>query len=167
MKKNIFIVRHASAEDIGSGAVVRDFDRELIPKGIMESAKVGKYLMDYFPNIEAIYTSGALRALGTATYIAEQIKFDTEKIEVKEVLYGSGPRGYLEVINKIPEEVTNAMIVGHNPDITYFVDYLTKDDTEGNMKKATAIHLQFDGFKWEEVSQNLGTFVTRIDGKKL
>lgn len=167
MKKNIFIVRHATAEDIGSGAVVRDFDRELTPKGIMESAKVGKYLLDYFPNIEAIYTSGALRALGTAAYIAEQIKFDTEKIEIKDVLYGSGPRGYLEVINKIPEEITNAMIVGHNPDITYFVDYLTKDDTEGNMRKATTIHLQFDGFKWAEVSQNLGTFVTRIDGKKL
>lgn len=167
MKKNIFIVRHATAEDFGSGAVMRDYDRQLIPKGIMESAKVGKHLLGYFPKIEAIYSSGAKRALETATYIAEQIKFDTEKIEVKDALYGSGPRGYLEVVNSIPENINNAMVVGHNPDITYFVDYLTRDDTEGTMKKATLIHLTFDGFKWEEISQNLGTFVARIDGKKL
>jgi phosphohistidine phosphatase len=165
--KNIFIVRHATAEDLGSGTVLRDFDRELIPKGIMESAKVGKYLSEYFPNIEAIYTSGAARALFTATYIAEQLKFDVEKIETKDALYANGPRGYLEVVNAIPEEVTNAMLVGHNPDISYFVDYLTKQDTGGSMKKATVIHLQFDGFTWAEISQNLGTFVSRIDGKKL
>ncbi len=167
MKKNVFIVRHATAEDAGSGAILRDYDRELIPKGIMESAKVGKFLLDYFPDIEAIYSSGALRALGTATYIAEQLKFDTEKIEIKDALYGIGPRGYLEVINKIPAHITNAMIVGHNPDITYFVDYLTKDNTEGTMKKATAIHLEFEGFEWNEISQNLGKFIKRIDGKKL
>jgi phosphohistidine phosphatase len=71
------------------------------------------------------------------------------------------------VVNAIPEEVTNAMLVGHNPDISYFVDYLTKQDTGGSMKKATVIHLQFDGFTWAEISQNLGTFVSRIDGKKL
>ena len=167
MMKNLFVVRHATAEDSGSYAVLRDFDRELTPKGIMESAKVGQYLASYFPAIESIYTSGAARALSTATYIAEQIRFDTDKIEVKESLYGSGPRGYLEVLNKVPAHVSAAMIVGHNPDITYFVDFLTKDDVEGHLKKATVIHLSFEGFEWAEISQSLGSFVKRIDGKKL
>ncbi len=167
MKKDLFIVRHATAEDNGNLTVVRDYDRELISKGVMESAKLGRYLLEYFPEIEAIYSSGAARALSTATYIAEQIRFDTEKIEVSDVLYGTGPRGYLEVLNRIPAEVNSAMIVGHNPDVSYFVDYLTRDDTGGSMKKATAIHLQFEGFEWAEISGKLGRFVKRIDGKKL
>lgn len=163
MKKDLFIVRHATAEDIGNLRVVRDYDRELISKGVMESAKVGRYLSEYFPGIEAVYSSGAARALATATYIAEQLHFDTEKIEVSDALYGSGPRGYLEVLNKIPAGINSAMIVGHNPDVTYFVDYLTRDDTGGSMKKATIIHLQFEGFEWNEISQKLGRFMKRID----
>lgn len=163
MKKDLFIVRHATAEDIGNLRVVRDYDRELISKGVMESAKVGRYLSEYFPGIEAIYSSGAARALSTSTYIAEQIRFDTEKIEVHDALYGSGPRGYLEVLNKVPAGINSVMMVGHNPDVTYFVDYLTRDDTGGSMKKATVIHLQFEGFEWSEISQNLGRFMKRID----
>ncbi|MCD8539340.1 MAG: histidine phosphatase family protein [Leadbetterella sp.] len=163
MKKDLFIVRHATAEDIGNLTVVRDYDRELISKGVMESAKAGRYLAGYFPGLEAIYSSGAARALSTATYIAEQMRFDTEKIEVSDALYGSGPRGYLEVLTRIPSGISSAMIVGHNPDITYFVDYLTRDDTGGSMKKATVIHLQFEGFEWNEISQKLGRFIKRID----
>lgn len=167
MKKDLFIVRHATAEDNGNLTVVRDYDRELISKGIMEAAKVGKYLSEYFPDIHTIYSSGAKRALSTATYIAEQLRFDTEKIEVSDVLYGSGPRGYLEVLSHIPNEFSHAMIVGHNPDISYFADYLTRDDTGGSMKKATVIHLQFEGLEWAEISGNTGLFIKRIDGKKL
>ena len=63
MTKDLFIVRHATAEDNGNLTVVRDYDRELISKGIMEAAKVGRYLSEYFPAIEAIYSSGAARAL--------------------------------------------------------------------------------------------------------
>lgn len=163
MKKDLFIVRHATAEDIGNLRVVRDYDRQLISKGVMEAAKLGRYLSEYFPDIDAIYSSGAARALSTATYIAEQIRFDTEKIEVRDALYGSGPRGYLEVLNKIPAGINSVMMVGHNPDVTYFVDYLTRDDTGGSMKKATVIHLQFEGFEWSEISQNLGRFMKRIN----
>lgn len=167
MTKDLFIVRHATAEDNGNLTVVRDYDRELISKGIMEAAKVGRYLSEYFPAIEAIYSSGAARALSTATYIAEQIRFDTEKIEVRDVLYGTGPRGYLEVLNGIPAHIHHAMIVGHNPDVSYFTDFLTRDDTGGHMRKATVIHLRFEGFEWSEISGNLGHFVKRIEGKKL
>ncbi|WP_367915983.1 histidine phosphatase family protein [Leadbetterella sp. DM7] len=163
MKKDLFIVRHATAEDIGNLRVVRDFDRELISKGVMEAAKAGRYLSEYFPGIEAIYSSGAARALSTATYMAEQLRFDTEKIEICDALYGSGPRGYLEVLNRIPAGTNSAMIVGHNPDVTYFVDYLTGDDTGGSMKKATVIHLQFEDLEWNEISHKLGHFVKRID----
>ena len=167
MKKDLFIVRHATAEDNGNLTVVRDYDRELVSKGIMEAAKLGKYLSGYFPKIEAIYSSGALRAKSTATYIAEQLRFDPLKIEIRDVLYGTGPRGYLEVLNTIPMAINSAMIVGHNPDVSYFTDYLTRDDTGGTLKKATAIHLRFEGFEWEEISAKLGHFRQRIDGKTL
>lgn len=167
MIKHLFIVRHATAEDTGNSAILKDFDRELISKGIMESAKVGKYLSTYFPNIDAIYSSPATRAYQTAKYIAEQIKFEIGNIQTNEDLYFSGPKGYLAVLSQIPAHIKTAMIVGHNPDISYFADYLTRDDNGGSMKKASVIHLTFEGFEWAELSQNLGTHVKRIDGKKL
>lgn len=167
MKKQLFVIRHATAEESVNLSVVRDFDRELVSKGIMESARLGKFLSENAIKPDAVYSSGAARALGTAKMVCEQWKFDTEKITVKEALYGSGPRGYMEVVNSIPESVETAVVVGHNPDITYFVDYLTKDDAGGNMKKATAIHLEFEGLNWIEISQGSGSFVMRVDGKTL
>lgn len=167
MKKDLFLVRHATAEDNGNLTVTRDYDRELISRGVMEAAKVGRFLSGYFPGLEAIYTSGAARALSTATYIAEQIHFDTEKIEIRDALYGSGPRGYLDVLNRIPEDIKHAMIVGHNPDISYFNDYLTGDDTGGPMKKASLIHLSFEGYQWAEISGKLGHLMKRIDKSDL
>lgn len=167
MKRDLFILRHATAEDGGSSAVMRDYDRELVSKGIMESAKVGNYLKSYFPNIESIISSGALRALDTAKYVAEQIGFDVEKIEVSDALYGNGPRGYLEVLNKIDKNVKSVILVGHNPDISYFTEYLSHDDIGGSLRKASTIHLQFEDLEWNEISKKSGDFVHRIDGKSL
>ncbi|MFT4734622.1 MAG: phosphohistidine phosphatase, partial [Arcticibacterium sp.] len=52
---------------------------------------------------------------------------------------------------------------GHNPDITFFAEYLTKDDVGGNMRKASLIELAFLSMKWSEISRNSGEFVRRID----
>jgi phosphohistidine phosphatase len=167
MEKNLFLIRHATAEEVTNSTMVRDFDRELTSRGIMESARMGKYLKDSGVTIDAIYCSPALRTLTTANLVAEQLKFDTENVTASVSLYGSGPRGYLALLNGIDESLDTVIIVGHNPDITFFADYLSSQDCGGSMSKATAIQLKFEDLKWAEISQKSGTLDKRTDVKDL
>jgi phosphohistidine phosphatase len=167
MEKNLLLIRHATAEDVTNSSMVRDRDRELTSRGIMESARMGKYLKDNELAIDAILCSPATRTHTTANLIAEQLKFDTDKVELADGLYGSGPRGYLALLNGLNETLETVIIVGHNPDITFFADYLSSQDCGGSMSKATLIQLKFGDLKWAEISQKSGSLVKRVDVKDL
>lgn len=163
MEKNLLLIRHSTAEDVTNSSMVRDIDRELTSRGIMESARVGKYLKDSGIAIDGIYCSPSIRTKTTASLVAEQLKFDTENIVSAETLYGSGPRGYLSLLNGLENHLNTVIIVGHNPDISFFADYLSSQDCGGSMEKATTIHLKFGDLKWAEISQKSGVFVKRTD----
>lgn len=167
MEKNLLLIRHATAEDVTNSSMVRDRDRELTSRGIMESARMGKYIKDNGLKIDAILCSPATRTLTTANLIAEQLKFDTNNVVMADGLYGSGPRGYLALLNGLNESLETVIIVGHNPDITFFADYLSSEDCGGNMSKATSIQLKFEDLKWAEISQKSGSMAKRVDVKDL
>lgn len=166
MKKQILLIRHATAEEPANTKMLRDFDRALNSRGTMEAVRMGKYLSSENQSVDAIYTSPALRTAQTAKYIAEQLKIDVDLVEANDSLYGGGPRGYLELVNSIPESKKNIIIVGHNPDISFFVEYLTRDDTEGDMEKGTLIVIEFDDIPWAEISSKMGAFIKRVNVKK-
>lgn len=167
MDKNLLLIRHATAEDVTNSSMVRDQDRELTSRGIMESARMGKYLKDSEVAINAIFCSPATRTHTTANLIAEQIKFETDNVQLADGLYGSGPRGYLALLNGFNETLETVIIVGHNPDISFFADYLSSQDCGGSMSKATVIHLKFNDLTWAEISQKSGSLVKRVDVKDL
>lgn len=167
MVKDLYLIRHATAEDAGNSSMLRDFDRELTSKGVMQSARLGKYMADKGLLPQEIHCSPAARTLKTAELISEQLKLNEEVVKASETLYGGGPRGYLALVNNLPDDIHAVAVVGHNPDITFFAEYLCSKDVEGSMKKGTLIHLRFEDIGWAEVSQKSASFISRIDVKKL
>ena len=158
MSKKLYLVRHATAEE--GGAMFRDMDRELISKGIMEAARMGKQLKDSGVTADCIVSSPASRAFETAKIIAEQLRFDVEAISTNENLYGGGPRGYLSTLNGVSSSVQSVLIVGHNPDITFFGEYLTKHALGFSMETASVVAISIpDDLQWAEISENTCTFV--------
>ena len=158
--KTLILLRHATAEE--GSTVFKDIERELTSKGIMESARIGQYLKSTF-KIDGIYTSPSFRTLNTSEIVAEQLGIDKSQIVVNESLYGGGPRAYLSITNQLSESQTCVLLVGHNPDITFYAEYLCRDDIGGGMEKATAIEIVFDDITWAEVSQKSGKFKNRQD----
>ncbi len=159
MVKRLYIVRHAQAED----GYLRDVERNLTSKGIMQSAKLGRSLKEEGISIGKILSSPANRAFQTAKVLLEQYNREEDEIVVLEGLYGGGPRGYLAAINGIADEEESAAVFGHNPEITFFAEYLTRDDIQGDMKKATIIVMEFENLNWAEISGNTGKVLRRID----
>ncbi|WP_341228179.1 histidine phosphatase family protein [uncultured Arcticibacterium sp.] len=166
-KKTLYIIRHAEAEDFGNSAMLKDFNRNLTGKGISQSARLGSFLVKANVKIDGFVSSPANRAFQTAKVLLEQYKLDEEQITLEESLYGGGPRAYLSCLNGISENLSSVAIFGHNPDITFFAEYLTRDDVGGNMKKATIVELEFENQDWAEISGNTGDLVRRVDVKSI
>ena len=118
---------------------------------------MGKFLSEKGYKPAVIIASEANRAAETAKLFAEQLGIDSAEIQRSESLYGGGPRAYLAAVNTANEENKSIAIVGHNPDITFFGEYLTRDDIGGSMETASVLILEFDDtIKWSEISNKMG-----------
>ena len=164
MTKTLLLLRHATAED--QSQMFKDFDRELTSRGIMDAARLGHYLKQQGTAIESIKASSAARTYQTAKIVAEQMKFEVDDIETVEKLYSGGPQAYLAAINVTPDTVQTLLVCGHNPDISYFAEYLTAADI-GSMPKCSMAVIEFVDQTWAEVSGKTGNLVTLVTPEDL
>ncbi|MBO0939717.1 histidine phosphatase family protein [Fibrella sp. HMF5335] len=164
MKRTLYIVRHAKAED--RSAFMSDHDRDLVPEGIMASARMGRYLHEQGIHAGVLVSSTANRARDTAKVIAEQMGIDPQAIVLDEKLYEGGPKAYLAAVNSLPGDCESAMIFGHNPDVSYFAEYLTHQDV-GSMSKGSVAAITFDNLNWNEVSGRTGFLAFYVTPKEL
>ncbi len=159
MTRTLYIVRHARAEDQAS--FIADHDRNLLPDGIMAAARMGRHLQSLSMNPGILISSTASRARDTARTMAEQLGFDPEAIRYDSELFGGGTKAYLAVVNALPDSVDSAMIVGHNPDVSYFCEYLTHEQI-GTLRKGAVVGIAFENIAWAEVSGRMGSVVLNV-----
>ena len=164
MPITLYIVRHAKAED--RAMFMADHDRQLTPDGIIAAARVGRYLHQQTIRPDVIMSSTAPRAKDTAKVMAEQIGYDTAQIQLDERLFDGGPKAYLAAINAVSDTVQTAMIVGHNPDVSYLAEFLTHQDI-GSMSKGAIVAVTFENLNWAEVSGRTGSVAFQIGPKQL
>ncbi len=164
MTKTLLLLRHAKAED--QSRMFKDFDRELTSRGIMDAARMGHYLKQQGTAIEGIKASAAARTYQTAKVVAEQLKFEVEDIETVDKLYSGGPQAYLAAINATPANVQTLLLCGHNPDISYFAEYLTGADI-GSMQKCSLATIVFEDQAWAEISGKTGVLTKLVTPEDL
>lgn len=156
MKKTLFLVRHATAES--PAPMFKDYERELTGEGYIEAARMGAFLFNQGLKVDRLVASSAFRTRQTAQVFAEQLHFDWDQIELLDNLYDSGPRAYIAAVNTTPEHISTLMLVGHNPDISYFAEYLTHGFSQ-MMDKAGVCAIEFEGLQWSEISGRTGHLV--------
>lgn len=135
----------------------KDFERELTGEGYIDAARMGAFLKKKGSNVQRIAASSAFRTRQTAQVLAEQLGFDWERIDFIDNLYDCGARAYIAAVNETPEAVSELMIVGHNPDISYFGEYLTRNFYE-SMSKMSVCIVEFEDTEWAAVSSRMGKF---------
>ncbi len=155
MVKTLFIVRHGKAKPKEGGQ--KDQDRPLEAEGMRTSSRLGVYLYEKNTDISAIVCSSAVRAQQTAELIADQINYDISKIIVDEELYEASVRIILGMINEFSADWDEVVIVGHNPVLSYFVEYLTGYHFEG-MEAGSLVKISCNTEKWDEVSKENCSF---------
>ena len=121
MGKRVFLVRHAKAlkrEKWNKD----DCLRPLTEEGIEEFKKFLDWLEPILPEKALIVSSPCERALHTAKILAEKIR---SELKVEELLSPDAePEDYLKVLKKYGKR-KNLILVGHEPDLSLFLNYLT------------------------------------------
>lgn len=150
MVKKLFLGRHAESAEAVAG--IKDIERDLTAKGYRDAPRVGRYLFEQNLLPDAMLASSAQRAQATAELMAEQLKFELNKITFSEDLYNASVRTLLSQINGAQNTWGNLYIIAHNPAISYLSEYLTRENI-GSIVPGGMVILSFDIDGWEEVSE--------------
>ena len=110
--------------------------------------------------VHKIIASSAKRTTKTAKLFAEQLGIETEKITFTKGLYLASPKTIIQLIQSVPDDINELMIVAHNPGVTQTVNFLANEHFE-NIPTSGIACLLFDVKSWEEIKNNgtLGFFI--------
>ncbi len=110
--KAIYLLRHAQAATDHGGD---DKSRPLTDQGREDALALGRHIKNTYSSFNLVLCSPAIRT--RETFSALQKFYDFDQIEFPEILYSGSTGDYLYEIQKIGENNTSALIIGHNPSI--------------------------------------------------
>ena len=151
--KTLYLVRHAKSdwEDLS----LKDFDRPLNTRGLLNAPKVGLKLKEEGEVPQLVVASPAKRTTQTAETLCEQMEIDVSLIKYIGSIYEASTRELLQVINNLNDQFDSVMIVCHNMAISYIAEYLTGNDI-GNIPTCGVFKISFDFDEWLSVSEKTG-----------
>ena len=151
--KELFIIRHAKSS--WSNSQLRDFDRPLNERGKAAAPDMGERLMKAGITPDVIISSPANRAITTARLIARKFENKIKIIEESE-LYHASTFLLLKIINRLPDKFEKVFLVGHNPGLTDFAEYLSNEQF-GNLPTTAVVGIRFEIDSWKIASGSTGT----------
>lgn len=146
--KTLYLVRHGKSE-LG-GPSIADFDRPLNERGLQTVPLMGMRLRqaDHIP--QHIISSPAVRASTTAQLLAEQLDYPLDAIIYEPQLYQADEKGLLMIVNELNEGDDHVMLVGHNPGMSLFANYLTGGHF-GSLPTSSIFAIHFKVDEWSAV----------------
>ncbi|MDR4500923.1 MAG: histidine phosphatase family protein [Nitrospirales bacterium] len=150
--KTLYVFRHAEAASTDRNGT--DYDRPLHERGKSEAFVMGQRLLSW-PKPDIIISSPALRATTTATLLATAISYPLPRIVFDKQVYEAEMEDLFLVIREIDDSLSCAMLVGHNPALTQFVNILGRCDV-GNMPTCSMAILRLPMDTWNDIDRIRG-----------
>lgn len=146
--KTIYIARHAKSS--WDFPLLSDEERPLMEKGKKNTMKAAELLQQKQIKIDVIISSHAVRALETAKIFARILQYPPGQIKVDEQVYHASADNLADVVFELDDRHSSAMIVGHNPTMTDFLNRLLKEPVE-NFKTSGVASISFDTDQWAKI----------------
>ena len=156
MSRKIYLIRHSYAEELSDK---KDIDRKLTLEGQSTVRALGRHLIKENFNPHTILCSTSVRTRETAINLVEELGMNEGVVQYMDVIYNASVRELLAVINGVSDEHKSVAIIGHNPAITFFGEYLFASAI-GNIDPAGVVTIKIEKLKWGEVSQGTGVFTS-------
>lgn len=155
MKKILFI-RHAKSD--WSFPELADFERPLNKRGNKDASEMGFRLSNDKIIPQLIKLSTAERAKETIKLISETAGWQSIDKQEKDWMYLASANEYIKSIEKLHDEIDFICYCGHNPTITYVINYFTGDNIE-NVPTCGMALIEFKADSWKHISKNSGKLV--------
>lgn len=143
--KTLTIVRHAKSSWDNPG--LSDRDRPLNKRGKRDAPAMGARIREHGIRPSLVVSSPAKRAWSTARIIAAEIAYPIEFLQRERSLYHASVDEILDVIAAQDEGFNNLMLVGHNPGLTEFANFLSPGLTN-NLPTAGVVAVEIDRDDW-------------------
>jgi phosphohistidine phosphatase len=158
--KTLYLVRHAKSS--WTDPSLDDQDRPLNKRGMRDAPVMGQRLANYQIRADVIWASPARRAVETARYIASALQIPPKKIKLRERLYTSRIDDLLFEITSCPDDVMGLLVVGHNPVITEFANFLIADKRGVDIDRiptSGVVAIEFPFASWRQIEKKIGRFL--------
>lgn len=143
--KTLTLLRHAkSSWDYPSLA---DSERPLNKRGKRDAPTMAGRIKSAGIRPSLIISSHAKRAWETAKAVARELNYPLEFLQREKDLYLASPRRIRDVIGQQDDGFNNLMVVGHNPGMTDFANFLIPDLT-ANLPTAGVVCVSIDSESW-------------------
>lgn len=138
--KTLYLVRHAKS-DWNTGQT--DFERPLNKRGRRDAPEMGRRLIQRGDLPEHIVCSTATRAQETLALL----DLGVENVIHEPRIYEASTGDLLEIIQHLADSVGSAMLIGHNPSMTWLASTLSQMRIEGLPTCAIA-QIELDTDRW-------------------
>lgn len=155
--KRLTVIRHGEAGAPPPGKT--DFERPLNKLGLHEAHSIAQQLKQNDFNFDQLFCSTAQRALTTAQII--QQAFEPHRLPLHGVpsLYNFNFELLYRFIEMIGDKIGHAMIVAHNPGLSYLVNDLLGRAIP-SMSTCTTIQMQLNIKQWVDIQSRCGQLLT-------
>lgn len=122
----LIIARHGEAES--SSATGLDKDRRLTSKGRSDIEKMANFIFQSPLKVTQIFHSPYIRTNETANIFSEKVQFQGSPTPANELLPAND---YTDLFPKLGQfsNSDTILIVGHNPDVSFFAARLIRDES--------------------------------------
>ena len=151
--KTLFLMRHAKSSWKDNS--LDDIERPLNARGEKDAPKMAEILKKKNVEVEAVFTSPALRAAETAKIIWRGLNLSEDKFVTKEEIYAAGVKELLQVVKNFPAKFNSIIMFGHNPGLTNLQNVLTEKYID-NIPTAGVVKIVFDINQWKEIEAGTG-----------
>lgn len=145
MKRKLIIVRHAKSA--WSDADLNDFDRPLNKRGTSDAPFMAKRYCETEQRPDKIVSSSALRCKTTAGLYADALQIPHSEIALREEIYEAPLSRLIEVVNEFDDEWKTVLIFGHNPGMSYLIDYLSGEMVQMPTNGVACVELDIESWK--------------------
>ena len=143
--KTLTLLRHAKSS--WKDANLQDRERPLNGRGQRDAPVMAQRINEAGIRPSLILSSPAVRAWTTAKIIAHEIGYPLEFLQQEDRLYHASTNKILNIIAEQDTGFNNLMIVGHNPGLTDFANFLVADLTD-NIPTSGIVSFEIDSDDW-------------------
>jgi phosphohistidine phosphatase len=153
MTRNLYLLRHAKSS--WDYPELNDFERPLNKRGRHDIPVMAVFIKKKGLIPDRILSSPATRAAMTARTVAEITGISEEKLVFNQAIYEASVSDLVKIVGSTGNQVRKLMLVGHNPGLTGFANFLTGQMID-SIPTSGLCGIELNIHSWNEIGENCG-----------